>query len=929
MSDKRDVLLVCLCTLLAGGVRAEELPPDLCITLGVTNSGEGLSVPAGGDGANVPDVVGGTPARRVQGPGARYLYVAVNHPAYLPGPRDLYVTAEVYDAAFGRLALQYDKAAATPTLESRYAAAEGSLLQLGGGTWRRAVFHLPAARLAHGQNGGADFRLDGPRLAVRAITVSPRRPADYAANQSPDAATLRALAVKRPPGMELTFGNDAHAADAAVFKALSVTSVESYVDWAGVEPEPGRWVWDKWDKQVAILQAAGLKWVPFLIAGPAYATPLWFQQGPDACVYRCLEHGKDSKVQSLFNPRLRPHIERFLEAFAARYRDTGVIESVLLGVTGIYGESIYPAGPEGGWTARLTGDYHNHAGWWMGDPLAAQAFRAELQKRYGGSVAALNAAWGSRHGSFDALAPCLPDRASGDRARADLVEWYQQAMTDWAQFWVTATRHAFPRTPIYLCTGGDGTPELGADFTAQAAAIAPLGAGIRITNEGSDYTQNFTLTREAATATRLYGTFCGFEPASGVDAAGVVARIYNATASGARQLHDYTPNTLGHGADALASFRANAEWLVLRTPRPEAAVYLARETWALEPGALGRLYARARRLRDLADLDFATRRSVADGVLRAHRLLVLTDAPVLEPAAADAIEAWVRAGGTLLAVARSGELPGSRLYDLAAWRGRLFADAGSAVPPAPALLRTALAGPAPAHWRLAVGDPAAETWLQGAWHGSEGAGLWPEWPGATMRWTGGQAKLPLPVSPGDRYHVRLNLYVPKQALGPSGVVVRVAGEKIGTLNEAGRQDPVYTFVAGESSRHALPDMELSATPWRPSDQREGGGDRRLLGVAVRAIELWREGAEAVPVAGAALRAGVDTACLARCQRTVGQGRTVLWAGKDDADRVLSALFVSLLTQPADGVSDGRFATPTTQGVLWLDTAKARIWQEGL
>ena len=105
MSDKRDVLLVGLCTLLVGGVRAEELPPDLCITLGVTNSGAGLSVPAGGDGANVPDVVGGVPARRVQGPGARYLYVAVNHAAYLPGPRDLYVTAEVYDAAFGQLAL--------------------------------------------------------------------------------------------------------------------------------------------------------------------------------------------------------------------------------------------------------------------------------------------------------------------------------------------------------------------------------------------------------------------------------------------------------------------------------------------------------------------------------------------------------------------------------------------------------------------------------------------------------------------------------------------------------------------------------------------------------------------------------------------------------------------------------------------------------
>ncbi len=71
------------------------------------------------------------------------------------------------------------------------------------------------------------------------------------------------------------------------------------------------------------------------------------------------------------------------------------------------------------------------------------------------------------------------------------------------------------------------------------------GAGIRITNEGSDYANNFTLTREVATATRAYGTFCGFEPASGVDATGNVARIHNAAASGARQLHVYTDNVLG------------------------------------------------------------------------------------------------------------------------------------------------------------------------------------------------------------------------------------------------------------------------------------------------------------------------------------------------------------------------------------------------
>jgi len=44
-----------------------------------------------------------------------------------------------------------------------------------------------------------------------------------------------------------------------------------------------------------------------------------------------------------------------------------------------------------------------------------------------------------------------------------------------------------------------------------------------------------------ASATRFYGTYCGFEPASEVSPNGVVARAYNATASGARALHYYIP----------------------------------------------------------------------------------------------------------------------------------------------------------------------------------------------------------------------------------------------------------------------------------------------------------------------------------------------------------------------------------------------------
>lgn len=902
----------------SAGIAAEDRPA-LSVSLGARNEGAGLRVPSGGDGVNAPATIDGQTARRVIGAGAHYLYVIVDHPSYRQGPADLYVSAEVFDDGVTRVTAQFDQAAERPNIGTCYTAAEQTYLLVGSGRWRTLYFFLPRARLGHGQNHNADFRFGAPNVAFKRVTVSTSKPAGFSAELGIDPEALRHVAVTRPQGMELTFGNDANAADAALFKALSVSSVESYVDWAGVEPVQDQWDWSKWDKQVAVLQAAGLKWVPFLIAGPAYATPLWFQRSPGSHVYRCLEHGKDSKVQSLFNPALRPQVERFLCAFAERYREMGVIESVLLGVTGIYGESIYPAGPEGGWTARLTGDYHNHFGWWAGDPYAVASFRKAMDGKYD-RIKRLNAAWDTAYASFDEVATFLPDRAPNDRARADFVEWYQQAMTEWAVFWVKSARKVFPKTEIYLCTGGDGTPGLGADFTAQTAAVARYGAGMRITNEGSDYAHNFSITREVGTAARHYGTFCGFEPASKVDAKGVVARVYNATASGARQLHDYIPNTLGQGVEALSNFRTNAAWLAPRQPRVRAALYLSRETWALEPEAVGRTLALSRALRDVTDLDFVTRRSLADGHLKGYDALVIGASSVLEPASAKALEKWVHKGGTLIAATRQGEVLGGRLYDQAEWRKRLFADAA----PEGMLLKPELVGAAPARWALRVGSGEDEKWLDGDWNGCEKGREWAEVPDATMRWSGARPAVWLPVTPGAGHTLRMSLSAPGLALGVSGLAVTVNGQAVGKISKAGRQECAFAVPAALLGSNAVARLELAVTAWKPSAHQPGNTDTRDLGVSVRQIELIRAGAGEAPAGIAKLRMVVDPQALAPLARAVGKGRTIFLQGLADDERLVA----SVLPASKDGRFDRRYVTETDGGVLWLEADEARIWRQG-
>ncbi len=62
---------------------------------------------------------------------------------------------------------------------------------------------------------------------------------------------------------------------------------------------------------------------------------------------------------------------------------------------------------------------------------------------------------------------------------------------------------------------------------------------MRITNEASNYEVNFHLTRMVGSASLHYGTYFGYEPAGVVDDDGIVARVYNAVASGAWELFHY------------------------------------------------------------------------------------------------------------------------------------------------------------------------------------------------------------------------------------------------------------------------------------------------------------------------------------------------------------------------------------------------------
>jgi hypothetical protein len=460
------------------------------------------------------------------------------------------------------------------------------------------------------------------------------------------------------------------------WKQLGITSHELYVRWNLCEVEPGIFDWSVYDPFVETYRKHGIKWVPFIIIGPAYSLPDWYYKKPGSQGYACLEHGETSDVESLWNPKMREHVSRFLKAFCEHYRDSGAIESILLGITGNYGEAIYIA-TGNDWTASVHGNYHTHSGFWAGDPYAIKSFQNWVLRKYKTSDR-LRAAWGERAPVIQDVQPFLREFAPNDRAWIDFIDWYTESMTDYAQFWMTETRKHFDG-PIYLCTGGHAPPEHGADFGEQCRIAASVKGGVRITNEGSDYGINFTHTRWVASAGRQYGAYYSFEPAGEVRPRAVVSRIYNATASGAKGLHWYHPNLFGSEEARQNALRWGHEWKQ-RTPIVEIAVYYPSTDIKLHGQ---HILERGRYLRDRFDYDFMSDRQILDGGLSRTRALVILFGTAFEKDVWDAIEKWVRDGGVLVwseGVGRPRTIEGNlKLIDELlkdSGKGKLFAQRG-------------------------------------------------------------------------------------------------------------------------------------------------------------------------------------------------------------------------------------------------------------
>lgn len=450
-------------------------------------------------------------------------------------------------------------------------------------------------------------------------------------------------------------------------KKAGFSSVEQYVTWESLQKK-GREFWDfsVWDEQVTIIKSVGLKWMPFLILGPAYSLPKWYLESSEFEGLYCLEHNIESKVQSIWNKNSYYYINTFLEKVAEHFKNFDVIESLILGISGDFGESIFPVW-HGNWPTQIAGLYHSHEGYWCNDRKARKNFHEFLEEKYQ-DIKQLNIIWDKNYSSFSSVAfPDLEvDEVEGFRVDeytncgtftadslgeqnmwVDFIDWYRKSMNDYADFWMKCARKHFETLPIYLCTGGNALPSHGANFAQQCKVVSKYGGGIRITNEASNYATNFVVTNWVSSSGNFYGAFFSFEPAGKVTEKGVVCRIYNALATGADGLHFYEEN-LFDKKSKMDKFGETKKFLYKgKTSKPIGVVY---PDASLILGDLSPIEFQLNfeLLREYTDYVFLDETTINDGILETVEVVMICCGRIYRKQLIEMLEKWLEEGGVLI-----------------------------------------------------------------------------------------------------------------------------------------------------------------------------------------------------------------------------------------------------------------------------------------
>ena len=521
------------------------------------------------------------------------------------------------------------------------------------------------------------------------------RPTDLPNLKAPDRTPVEPAKRAGTPGSPMVLGSsvgtfrDSRTLSSLGFKLLQTDSDHLTVN----ETAPGKWDWAAADAGLAIAQKVGARWQYF----PHFHwTTDWLMKTDRFVPSIGINTGRKLRAMSLWSPYLPALFDHGYAAMAEHYGSgTDKVAAIYLGVHGDFGEALFPLGYHPDEKVRFgeqgtgTGDY------WCGDDHARANFREVLKRRYG-TVEKLNAAWSCHYAVWeDVEYPKAPTKAPEDltipqrHQWLDFINWYHDSMTDFAAMVMRTARKHFPQSRLVVPVGnGDEGPMGGDDLSALVKACRESRVDMRSTHGGClPVPENLaTMLRRLASASHFYGVFFWSEPPGGITPEGEVGRFFESISCRANGYWDWGNNPVG----AAKTFQRYKDFLTQEETVCDVALLYPTTDHRLRanegyPPLLRRL---GTDLRSVTDFDIVDELMVKDGALDRFRVLVCADGVFFEPETLAKIEAWVRAGGTLV----RGDLPMTtveadgavweRLKGTAVGKGKVVVCAG-----APANLR--------------------------------------------------------------------------------------------------------------------------------------------------------------------------------------------------------------------------------------------------
>ena len=425
--------------------------------------------------------------------------------------------------------------------------------------------------------------------------------------------------------------------DPEVIKAMrecGVSVIETRLVWSELEREKGVLDYSRLERDMALIEKNGFKVGVFN----------WFQHPPkwsDLTRARCLAHGVDSTIISLWDPRYLAEYDRLLKDLAQKYGSR--ISFLYVGVHGDYGEVMYPAGCK----HYKFSPPHGHSGLWCGDSLARADFQNRMRAKYK-TVEALNAAWKTNFNSFDDdLMPKLPLEANNINMRADFALWYSKSLIDFTDKICAIARRHFPDTKMALPVGclyesrsGEG---MNKSQTAKLAAKYNMTARWTGVAHTKEFARTNVSTKRLSAAARFYGAKFGVEAAAGIAGTKVPAAIYESLANGSSMFHNDPASILKE----LPQYLACDKYLKCLPRRCDKGVYypyLAEITRSID---IRDFYAEFAKVRGHCDYELTDDFMIGDGFLKTVKELILVKNCPIPQKTADILAKWQSEGGSV------------------------------------------------------------------------------------------------------------------------------------------------------------------------------------------------------------------------------------------------------------------------------------------